>query len=325
MASCSSVTNAAEAPPMISDEAWPLLLCARALTPHLDPDQPYAFAAHGPRALRRVGDDSGEALLRWLPARGWVALLPADDPRTTLFDLYLPLCSATATRPVVVGHLGQSVDGFIATHSGDSQFVTGHQNIVHLHRLRALCDAVIVGPGTVAADNPQLTTRLVDGPNPLRVVYDARRRLSGAYKLFDDDAAPTIYATDADRLADAPFQLGRAEVLALDGDGSGGTRRALLDALRARGCARIFIEGGGVTVSAFLEDGLLDRLHVAIAPVLIGDGRPAIRLAPPLRLRDCARPAYRVYRMGGDVLFDFDLRGSDAEPAVAPESVTRML
>ncbi|MCC7127102.1 MAG: RibD family protein [Acidobacteria bacterium] len=237
--------------------------------------------------------------------------------------LYLPICSAMPERPLVIGHLGQSVDGFIATHSGDSQFVTGHENIVHLHRLRALCDAVVVGPGTVAADNPQLTTRHVPGPNPLRVVFDMRRRLTVDRKLFTDEAAPTLYVTSSAGLA-AGATMGRAECAGVDGADPAEWRAALIALLRDRGCARIFIEGGGVTVSGFLGDGLLDRLHVAIAPVLIGDGRPAIRLAAPSRLRDCARPAYQAYRMGGDVLFDFDLREQSAA-ATAPPGIGRIL
>ena len=100
---------------------------------------------------------------------------------------------------------------------------------------------------------------------------------------------------------------GVAEVAGIGSDDSGGAVGALLRLLRERGCARVFVEGGGVTVSAFLEANLLDRLHLAIAPVLIGEGRPAIRLAARDRLRDCVRPAYRVFRMGGDVLFDYDL------------------
>src|SRR5205823_5227546 len=83
----------------------------------------------------------------------------------------------------------------------------------------------------------------------------------------------------------------------------------LMRVLRARGCHRIFVEGGGVTVSAFLEANLLDRLHVAVAPLIIGDGRPAIRLPAREALSDCYRPRYRVFRMGGDILFDCDLAG----------------
>ena len=89
----------------------------------------------------------------------------------------------------------------------------------------------------------------------------------------------------------------------------------LLAKLQERGYFRILIEGGGVTVSSFLQAGLLDRLHIAIAPVLIGQGRPAIRLPARPKLSDCLRPRHRVYRTGSDVLFDCDLRAA----AVAEE------
>lgn len=238
--------------------------------------------------------------LTWQPGTGWTSSLAADDPRAAMVDLYLPLCSATPSRPITVGHLGQSLDGFIATPTGDSQFVTGEENILHLHRLRALSDAVVVGAGTVAADDPQLTTRLVDGPNALRVVFDPTGRLSDDYKVFSDGVAPTLHIT-------------------------GQPVTALMAMLRERGCSRVFVEGGGVTVSAFLEADLLDRLHVAVAPLLIGEGRPAIRLEPHARLRDCRRPRYRVFRMGGDVLFDCELNVAADAGAAAPKSVSRII
>jgi riboflavin-specific deaminase-like protein len=241
----------------------------------------------------------------------------SDDPlASTAFDeLYGTLRDAAAI-PVTVAHLGQSLDGFIATRSGDSRFVTGRANLVHLHRMRSLCDAVVVGAGTVAFDDPQLTTRLVPGPNPLRVVIDPQRTLGAHYRLFTDGAAPTLVACGLSRLgkrAPGPgipggtMRHGRAELLGVGETGTGLDLAALLAALRLRGLARIFIEGGGQTVSSFLTAGLVDRLQIAVAPFLIGDGRPAIRLPPPAQLGDCARPARRVYRMGEDILFDFDL------------------
>ncbi len=102
-------------------------------------------------------------------------------------------------------------------------------------------------------------------------------------------------------------RFGRATLVALDGDEDGVDVAELLRMLRARGCSRIFVEGGGVTVSMFLEAKRLDRLQIAIAPLLIGDGRPAIRLTPPSALSDCHRPRYRVFRMGADVLFDCEI------------------
>ena len=229
-------------------------------------------------------------------------------------ELYVGL-RADAASPITVGHLGQSLDGFIATCSGDSRYVNGRGNLLHLHRMRALCDAIVVGAGTVAADDPQLTTRLVPGPNPVRVVLDPDRRLGSDYRVFNDGAAATVLACRA-RLADRP--QGRAEVLGVPDAGDGSfDLAALLAALHARGWRRVFVEGGGRTVSAFLAAGLLDRLQLAVAPILIGEGRPAIRLPPPARLGDCRRPAHRVYRMGCDILFDCDLAAPP--PPAQPE------
>jgi riboflavin biosynthesis pyrimidine reductase len=90
-----------------------------------------------------------------------------------------------------------------------------------------------------------------------------------------------------------------------------------LQELHRRGCHAVFVEGGGVTVSRFLEAGLLDRLHVAIAPMVVGEGRPGLRLPPAERLSDSLRPAHRVFRMGEDVLFDCDLRAGHAGGASA--------
>ena len=83
---------------------------------------------------------------------------------------------------------------------------------------------------------------------------------------------------------------------------------ALLERLRARGLRRILVEGGGVTVSRFLREGLLDRLHLTVAPLLIGSGRPSITLAAIASLDDALRPACRRFTLGEDVLFDLDLR-----------------
>jgi len=264
--------------------------------------------------------DTGDiGTLMWSPGSGWVSQLPADDPRAEILNLYLPICSASSQRPLTVGHLGQSLDGFIATHSGDSQFVTGDHNIVHLHRMRALCDAVVVGAGTVAADDPQLTVRHVEGPNPLRVVFDPGRRLAPTFRVFTD-AGRTLYVCSRGLVGASESSFGNARLISINEDEPDGGLAEVLRLLRAQGCARIFVEGGGVTVSAFLQANLLDRLQIAIAPVIIGDGRPAIRLAPHARLRDCRRPRYRVFRMGGDVMFDCELNSqADATDAAAPD------
>jgi diaminohydroxyphosphoribosylaminopyrimidine deaminase/5-amino-6-(5-phosphoribosylamino)uracil reductase len=288
------------------DVAWIITLAAAACVDRLaEAGQFAAFSLGEDAQLRAQPAGHPDAVIAWHPGTGWAPLLPAHDPRHPLMDLYLPFCSGTAVKPVTVGHLGQSLDGFIATHTGESQFVTGHENILHLHRMRALSDAVVVGAGTVAADDPQLTTRLVPGPSPLRVVFDPGRRLTQAYRVFSDPSAPTLYVCPRSLVSQGESHVGCATIVALD-DADEVNVAQLLSALRERGCRRIFVEGGGVTVSACLEANLLDRLQMAIAPLIIGDGRPAIRL-PARALRDCRRPPYRVFRMGGDVLFDCDL------------------
>jgi riboflavin-specific deaminase-like protein len=252
--------------------------------------------------------------------------LPPRDPRGAVIDLYLPVCSATAARPITVGHVGQSLDGFIATHAGESHWITGEQNILHMHRLRALCDAVVVGAGTVAMDDPQLTTRLVSGPNPLRVVIDPGRRLGADHRVFSDGEVETLYVCARSLARAGEERHGGAVVVGIEGSSDGIDAAELMRLLRARGCARVFVEGGGVTVSMFLEANLLDRLHIAVAPMLIGDGRPAIRFPPNIALGDCPRPSYRVFRMGGDVLFDCDLRKqADAADRSDPSPVTRII
>jgi len=172
---------------LASDSAWRMLQAAGAMATTLEQENHTHLFAEGSReGLRRLQADSSDADLAWHPGRGWECRLPVNDTRRELLNLYLPICSATLKHPVTVGHLGQSLAGFIATPSGDSQFVTGDDNLVHVHRMRALCDAVVVGAGTVAADDPQLTTRHVPGPNPLRVVIDPGRRLEPTFRVFTD-------------------------------------------------------------------------------------------------------------------------------------------
>ena len=292
-----------------------------------DADRPASAGQSGrKRSDLSEGGDGRGAVLAWHPGIGWESRLAVDDPRSELLSLYLPICSATSARPLTMGHLGQSLDGFIATPSGDSQTVTGSDNIVHMHRLRALCDAVLVGAGTVAADDPLLTTRHVPGANPLRVVFDPRRRLTPAFRVFTDRTAPTLYICARSRMSPGESHMGCAVMAAIDEGEPGDEVAQALRLLHARGCARVLVEGGGVTVSRFLEANLLDRLQIAIAPVLIGDGRPAVRLLPQVRLRDCRRPGYRVFRMGGDVLFDCDLSlRADAPQDSVPGTVNRII
>jgi riboflavin-specific deaminase-like protein len=255
----------------------------------------------------RDADPWDELLAAARPAGAHLAQRAQDPAADALFELYAPLLRH-APAPLIVGHLGQSLDGFIATDSGDSRFVTGRENILHLHRMRALFDAVIVGAGTVAADDPQLTTREVRGPNPLRVVLDPQRRLGATQRLFTDGAAPTwlVCQRSARPNAAAPRGPG-VEVLELDDRDGEFDLPALVALLQARGLSRLFVEGGGRTVSSFLRAGLLTRLQVTVAPLLIGAGRPSMRLPGSATLAECLRAPHRIYRMGPDLMVELDL------------------
>ncbi|MFF2522634.1 RibD family protein [Streptomyces liangshanensis] len=227
-----------------------------------------------------------------------------------LLDRYLSLCLAGPY--VTFAQLGQSLDGFIATRTGDADYVTGEEDRDHLHRLRALADAVVVGAGTAVSDNPRLTVRTCSGANPVRVVIDPRGRVPRDCHLFMDGSAPTLWVVGPDREdgQGAPGRVGDGvEVLTLP-DREAFAPRALVRTLAARGLGRVLVEGGGVTVSRFLHERALHRLYVTVAPVLLGDGVPGIRFDGPDVMRDALRPPVRRSHVGEDTLFELDLRGA---------------
>jgi diaminohydroxyphosphoribosylaminopyrimidine deaminase / 5-amino-6-(5-phosphoribosylamino)uracil reductase len=250
-----------------------------------------ALAARARAGRPATRDDLEESALS--PA----AQLPARV--AAMIELYLPLCLPVNS---VYAHVGQSLDGQIATQSGASRYVSGPENLRHMHRLRALADAVLVGASTVLHDDPQLTTRLVPGPSPTRVVIDPTLRLPEQRKVFHDQAAPTLVICARGRLNG--HRLGSSEILEIEAEDGLLPPRAIVAALAARGLKRLFIEGGGVTVSRFLQARALDRLHVTICPILIGRGRPGISLPGVDRLDRALRPRTRRFEQEDDVLFD---------------------
>ncbi|MDR5897973.1 RibD family protein [Halomonas vilamensis] len=231
----------------------------------------------------------------------------ATPDATDLLDCLTPLISRKAW---VIAQLGQSLDGRIATESGHSHYINGHESLVHLHRLRALCDAVIIGAGTASADNPQLTVRHVSGANPVRVVLDPRGRVPPALTLFQDDATLTLHLVGPEISLPAPAPHVRRQSLPLTANGQF-SPAAVIAHLKALGYARILVEGGGVTVSQFIEAGVVERLHLLVAPLLIGSGRPGLTMTPIDTLATALRPRARRFACGDDTLFDLCLRGTD--------------
>ena len=213
-----------------------------------------------------------------------------------------PLYAPLARGPFVLGQLGQSLDGRIATPTGHSRTISGTGGITHLHRLRALADAVVVGIGTVLADDPQLTVRAVPGRNPARVVIDSRGRLPASARLLAEDGVPCIVLQTSDH--PRPPRVTGLTLPAVDGHID---PHAIAAALAALGLRRLLIEGGGQTVSRFLAAGALTRLHVCVTPVVIGSGPTGLCLPPIARMEEAMRPRCRTHLLGEDVLFDVAL------------------
>lgn len=216
---------------------------------------------------------------------------------------------ARAGRRFVIGQIGQSLDGRICTESGDSHYINGEAALVHLHRLRALVDCVLVGVGTVIADRPRLTVRRVAGPDPVRAVLDPNGRAPMDASPFAPARGqpPTLHLVCDDAAERLAEPAGHVRRLSLGPCGSDVAPAVILDALDRAGCGRVLVEGGSHTLSRFYAAGALDRLHVLVAPLLIGSGRPGLVLPPVRRLRDARRPAMRTHPLGDDVLFDLDL------------------
>jgi diaminohydroxyphosphoribosylaminopyrimidine deaminase/5-amino-6-(5-phosphoribosylamino)uracil reductase len=222
-----------------------------------------------------------------------------------LWNLYAPIALGRGEPAFVIGQLGQSMDGRVATATGKSRYINGPEAIRHLHRLRALVDAVVVGVGTVVADDPQLNVREVDGPCPARVVIDPNFRLPAQARMTCCGDAP-IFAIQSE----ARERPAGVTPIVIPRTGKGIAPAAIIAALAQLGYRRILIEGGATTVSAFLAAGALHRFHLSIAPMVIGSGPIGVNLPPIDELDDALRPGTLTYHLGEDVLFDCQFKAS---------------
>ncbi len=194
----------------------------------------------------------------------------------------------------VVGHLAQSLDGCVALQNGESQWISGPEDRLHTHRLRAICDAVVVGVRTLLEDDPLLTVRHCIGPDPVRVLLDPRGRAGRELRVFRGGPPTWRLCGRAESEHDIALPLRDGHFHPMD----------VLEALHERGIRRVLVEGGGVTLSHFLRAGCLHRLHLVVSPILLGGGRRAF----PTPLVDCLAKARRFSTrpipLGRDWLFD---------------------
>jgi riboflavin-specific deaminase-like protein len=216
-------------------------------------------------------------------------------------------------RPFVTVKFAQSLDGRIATATGESQWISSQSSLRLAHKLRREHDAIMVGVGTVIRDDPRLTVRLVNGRNPLRIVVDSRLRLPTCARVLADGAArqtlvATTEAADAERACELE-NLG-AEILRLPASAgiSGVDLAELLEELGRRRIKSVLVEGGARIVTSLLTARLVDRLVVAIAPKIIGRGTEAIGDLGIIHLRDAISfSKFKTRRLGPDIIFDGQL------------------
>ncbi len=224
-------------------------------------------------------------------------------------EMLAPLIQADKSRPFVIAQLGQSLDGRIATPAGESRWINKDCALDHVHRIRANVDAVLVGVGTVVADDPLLNVRRVAGRNPARVVIDPKGRIPATARCLDGADGCRRLVVRADGVTAAQLPEG-VEIVTIASDATGKLDpNATVAALHARGLRTMLVEGGAWTVSAFIDARAVDRLHVLVAPVILGSGKSGLTLTPINRLSDALRPPARVFQLAdGDVLFDCDLK-----------------
>jgi GTP cyclohydrolase II len=263
---------------------------------------PTAAHARNVRYLTTKQDQMGHAVPMGTP------LVRNVGPPATIGAL-LGTVRPTPTKPYVAVKYAQTLDGRIATSSGDSRWISGEEERRVSHALRASCDAVLVGVGTVLADDPRLTVRMVPGASPIRVVLDSTLRIPDRSRLLADDAA-TIVVTTSSSSTDRRDDLRRlgVSVLVAPAGPSGVDLAAALSALRREGIRSVLVEGGGSVITSFLSLDLADRLVVGIAPRVLGSGTDAVKDLGVTEVSRSLRIEHRVVHLAGeDVLIAGDL------------------
>ncbi len=220
---------------------------------------------------------NGEGIAEMERAGIKVSLGLCADDATQVIESYVH--RTTTGLPFVIAKFAMSLDGKIATSSGESQWISGEEARRHAHNLRRTADAVMVGVGTALADEPQLTAR--DAKNaplerqPLRVVVDSSGRVSASSNLFSSPGNVLVATATMDEGTETALASAGAEVVRLPGDDGRVDIGALMPFLVARGVNSVLVEGGGTLLASLIEQGLVSKVEAIVAPMLIG-GRNAL-------------------------------------------------
>jgi len=223
-----------------------------------------------------------------------------DDYLDNLFKLYLPIIF-NSKKTYLIGHLAQTLDGFIATKSNESKYISSKENLIHIHMLRAISDVILVGSNTVKSDNPMLTTRLVKGESPMRIILDKNDKINKKYNVFNnkDDNG---YKIINDNLKQKNLNIFQLPLINNQFD-----ERDIISLLTKLNKKIVFIEGGGKTISKFYKKNLLDRLHLCISPIILGEGISSFIIPKQKSLKEVGEHKISYIKMGSDILCDIDL------------------
>jgi GTP cyclohydrolase II len=216
---------------------------------------------------------------------------------------------ARSDRPYVVLKFAQTLDGRIATVTGDAKWISGEDERRISHGLRAMCDAVLVGIGTVISDDPQLTVRMVPGASPLRVVLDSTLRIDPAAKILESDARTLILTTEhADPDRRASLLQRNVDVRLLPPSPDGVDLPAALATLRAEGVESLLVEGGAEVITSMLMSRVVDRIVVGVAPRIIGRGTDAVGVLGITRVSEGIGLKNRsLHQLADDILISWDV------------------
>ena len=215
-------------------------------------------------------------------------------------------------RPYVTLSWAQTLDGRLATITGDSQWIGGPESLTFAHELRRDNQAILVGIGTVLKDDPRLTCRIPGGRNPQRIVLDGSLRLPLDSVLATTlDQAPTVVYAAQGADVERKRALEAAGVMVVTVPLTGGQLdlAAVLDDMGTRGVETVFVEGGASVLTAFLAAGLADKAVVVTAPFLLGRGIEAVGDLGHRVLAQAPRPrSWRRWDLGDDVATELVFR-----------------
>lgn len=238
----------------------------------------------------------------------------------TVLRIYLPLIlggwdARRRGQSFVSAHVAQTLDGRIACNNGHSQWISNEANLWHAHRLRALHDAVLIGGQTVVTDDPQLTVRHVEGPDPMRVILSGSAKvlaLAGERQIFQDPGCLVVCRSEALEEFTPNGIHQHTEVCPLSNSGSQPfPADAILQALTDHGIHSVFVEGGSATCSTFLRQDRIDVLHVHVAPMILGSGIPSFTLPEVTHIRSSRHLRMQHFEMDNELLFECRLGSAD--------------